>query len=126
MDAALDKKAEDLVVLDLRGLCDFTDHFIVCHGATPRQTAAIADAVEERLGEKAGRWPRHVEGRRLGEWILMDYLDFVVHVFVGERRTFYSLERLWGDAPRIEAGDLETGPAAPEGKKRLQKPRVAP
>ncbi len=126
MDAALDKKAEDLVVLDLRGLCDFTDHFVVCHGSSTRQTAAIADAIEERLREKAGRSPRHVEGRRLGEWILMDYLDFVVHVFVDERRAFYSLERLWGDAPRVEAGGLGDEPADASGKKRLRKPRVAP
>lgn len=84
--------------------------------------AAIADAVEERLERDLGVRPRHVEGRRLSEWVLLDYLDFVVHVFVDERRRFYGLERLWGDAPRI---DLDALPAAPpetpvRGVKRLR------
>jgi ribosome-associated protein len=71
--------------------------------------AAIADAVEEQLEKNLGVRPRHVEGRRLSEWVLLDYLDFVVHVFLEDRRRFYGLERLWGDAPRV---DLDSLPAA--------------
>lgn len=82
---------------------------MICHGSSDRQVAAIADAVEERLEKVLGIRPRHVEGRRLAEWVLLDYLDFVVHVFLDERRRFYGLERLWGDAPRV---DLEALPAA--------------
>jgi ribosome-associated protein len=104
VDAALDKKAEDLVVLDLRNLSDVTDFFVICHGTSDRQAVTIADSIEQRLHEALGIRPASVEGRRTGEWILMDYIDFVVHVFVEEKREFYRLERLWGDAPQIEAG----------------------
>lgn len=86
----------------MRGLCDFTDSFVICHGSSTRQVLAISDAVEERLAKELGREPKHVEGRRLGEWVLMDYLDFVVHIFIDDKRRFYSLERLWGDAPRVD------------------------
>ena len=89
------------MVLDLRGLSDVTDAFVICHGSSERQTGAIADGIEERLRESCGRRPGHVEGRRAGGWILMDYLDFVVHVFTRETRDYYGLERLWGDAPRL-------------------------
>jgi len=89
-------------VLDLRGLSDFTDHFVICHGSSNRQVLAIAEAIEERLSEELDLEPDHVEGRRQGEWVLLDYIDFVVHVFVKEKRSFYALERLWGDAPRVE------------------------
>jgi ribosome-associated protein len=102
VEAALDKKAEDLVVLDLRKLSDVTDHFVICHGNSDRQVLAIADSIEERLRRGLGVRPAHVEGRRLAEWVLMDYIDFVVHVFVEERRNFYRIERLWGDAPRVD------------------------
>lgn len=109
-EAALDKKAEDLVVLDLRGLSDVTDHFVICHGSSDRQVLAIADSIEERLRKERGVRPAHVEGRRRAEWVLMDYIDFVVHVFVGEKREFYRLERLWGDAPRHDvASAARTG-----------------
>jgi ribosome-associated protein len=99
--AALAKQAEDLVILDLRRLCDFTDFFIICHGNSRRQTQAIAEHVEEKLRAGAGRRPDHVEGLQQGDWILMDFGDFVLHVFTRERRLFYDLERLWGDAPKI-------------------------
>lgn len=101
VDAAVDKKADDVLVLDLHGLCDFTDYFVICHGTSSRQASAIADAIEERLREKDGRKPKHVEGRRAGDWILMDFIDVVVHVFLADRRSFYGLERLWGDAPPV-------------------------
>lgn len=89
-------------MLDLRGLSDFTDIFLVCHGTSERQVGAIADAIEERLIRDFDRRPAHVEGRRSPDWVLLDYIDFVVHVFQEDKRRFYRLERLWGDAPRLE------------------------
>jgi ribosome-associated protein len=101
VQAAEDKKALDLVVLDLRKAAGFTDYFVICSGANPRQIRAIADSVLEALsGEEAK--PAHVEGYDRGEWILLDYFDFIVHVFGPETRHFYGLERLWGAAERIE------------------------
>jgi len=90
------------VVLDLRGLSDVTDTFVICHGTTERQAQAIADAIEERLSVDLKRRATSVEGRRQGDWILLDFFDFVVHVFAGTKRQFYRLERLWGDAPVLE------------------------
>ena len=83
-------------------MSDVTDYFVICHGGSNRQVLAIAQAVEERLSGELHLEPDHVEGRRQGEWVLLDYIDFVVHVFVEEKRSFYALERLWGDAPRLE------------------------
>ncbi len=100
MDAALDKKAEDVAILDLKALTSFTDYFVVCHGLSGRQVQAISDRVEEKLKETRRR-PAHIEGHAGGEWILMDYLDFVVHIFTEEKRKYYALERLWSDAPRV-------------------------
>lgn len=102
--AALDKKAMDVVVLDLREAPAFTDFFILCSGNSQRQVKAIADAVEEAL-RAGGVRPSHVEGYDRADWILMDFFTFVVHVFTPQTRTFYSLERLWGDAERIEVHD---------------------
>jgi ribosome-associated protein len=104
--AALDKKAVDVVVLDLRGTPAFTDFFILCSGQSQRQVKAIADGVEEALRTAKVR-PSHVEGYERAEWVLMDYFTFIVHVFTPQTRTFYSLERLWGDAERIEVSDEE-------------------
>jgi ribosome-associated protein len=102
--AALDKKASDVVVLDLRNTPAFTDFFILCSCHSTRQVKAIADAVEEAL--RAGKVrPAHVEGYERGEWVLMDYFTFIVHVFTPQTRDFYSLERLWGDAERLEISD---------------------
>ena len=98
--AALEKKAEEIALLDLRGLSDVTDYFLICHGRSGRQVQTIADNIERVLRE-GHRRPNHVEGYARGEWILMDYLDFVIHVFTVERRGYYALERLWGDAPRV-------------------------
>lgn len=99
--AALDKKALDVVVLDLRNTPAFTDYFVLCSGLNARQVKAIADAVEESLRAASVR-PAHVEGYDRAEWILMDFFSFIVHVFTPQTREFYSLERLWGDAERIE------------------------
>jgi ribosome-associated protein len=101
--AALDKKAADVVVLDLRKTPAFTDFFVLCSGLNPRQVKAIADAVEESLRAARVR-PAHIEGYDRAEWVLMDFFSFIVHVFTPQTREFYSLERLWGDAERIEIG----------------------
>ena len=99
--AAEDKKAEHLVVLNLRKAAGFTDFFVICSGTNPRQIRAIADAVMEALSADGAK-PAHLEGYDRSEWILLDYFDFVVHIFAPETRTFYSLERLWGNAERVE------------------------
>jgi ribosome-associated protein len=102
--AALDKKALDVVVLDLRDTPAFTDFFVLCSGQNPRQVKAIADAVEEVLRASKIR-PAHVEGYDRGDWVLMDFFSFIVHVFTPQTRAFYALERLWGDAQRIDISD---------------------
>jgi ribosome-associated protein len=102
--AALDKKAHDVVVLDLRHTPAFTDFFLLCSGQNPRQVHAIADAVEDTLKDAKVR-PAHIEGYDRAEWILMDYFTFIVHIFTPQTRAFYSLERLWGDAERIDVSD---------------------
>ena len=99
--AAEDKQAVDLVALDLRKAAGFTDFFVICSGTNPRQIRAIADAVMDTLAAD-GVKPAHVEGYDRSEWILLDYFDFVVHVFAAETRLFYGLERLWGSAERLE------------------------
>ena len=109
--AALDKKAADVVVLDLRRTPAFTDFFVLCSGQNQRQVKAIADAVEDALKAAKIR-PAHVEGYDRAEWVLMDFFSFIVHVFAPQTREFYSLERLWGDAERIEVSDEPTEKAA--------------
>ncbi len=99
--AALDKKAEDAVLLDLRRAAAFTDYFLLLSGTNPKQLVAIADAVLDAL-KAAGRRPDHVEGYPRQEWILLDYGTFVVHIFTPRSRGFYDLERLWGAATRVE------------------------
>jgi ribosome-associated protein len=99
--AALDKKAADVVALDMRSSADFTDFFLLASGQNQRQLVAIADAVLETL-RAAGRRPAHVEGYPRQEWILLDYASFVVHVMTPRTRVFYDLERLWGGARRLE------------------------
>ena len=110
IQAALDKKGADVVVLDLRDTPAFTDFFVLCSGQNQRQVKAIADAIEETLRAAKLR-PAHVEGYDRAEWVLMDFFSFIVHVFTPQTREFYSLERLWGDAKRIEVSDA---PAAPQ------------
>jgi ribosome-associated protein len=99
--AAEDKKAVDLAVLDLRKAAGFTDYFVIASGTNPRQVRAIADSVMESL-QAEGVKPAHVEGYDRAEWILLDFFDFIVHVFAPETRMFYGLERLWGSAERVE------------------------
>jgi ribosome-associated protein len=102
--AAGERKATDIVALDLRKIASFTEFFLICTGTNPRQVQAISDAVEERL-RASGKRPLHTEGYSSAEWILLDYGDFIVHVFSSASRRFYDLERLWRDAERREIKD---------------------
>ncbi len=99
---ALERKAHDLVVLDLKGISSATDYFVIASGNSDVQVKAIAEHVVEEL-KKADVKPEHVEGMNGGRWVLLDYIDFVVHVFHPQARSFYQLENLWGDAPRWDA-----------------------
>src|SRR3984893_9286068 len=122
INACLDKKAEELTILEMeKGSGAFTDYFVLCSGTNPRQVQAIADEVEMRL-KAAAIPPTHIEGYNQGEWILIDYVDFVVHVFSEKARKFYDLERLWKSAKRLEPGDLK---AVPRKRKLESKPAVA-
>jgi ribosome-associated protein len=120
--ACQDKKAEELNILELeKGSGAFTDYFVICSGTNPRQIQAIADEVELRL-KRTGLYPMHVEGYRQAEWVLLDYSDFVVHVFAEKARRYYELERLWKSAKRVEPAELKA-PAKRVVKKRTS---VAP
>src|SRR5947209_3733852 len=127
IQACLEKKAEELSILEMeKGSGAFTDYFVLCSGTNPRQVQAIADEVEMRL-KKAGLRPTHVEGYSQAEWVLVDYVDFVVHVFSEKARKFYDLERLWKSARRLEPGDLKTAvrarkkaTKAPAKKRRIR------
>jgi ribosome-associated protein len=99
-NAALQKKAKDLVILKVNELSSFTDFFVICSGSSDRQVQAIADSIETEL-KKKGVLPLGIEGGRSGKWILMDYGDVVVHVFYESTREFYDIERLWADAPSM-------------------------
>ena len=105
VQAARDKKAIDIVVLDLRKAGGFTDYFVICTGTNPRQIHAIAGGVEDSLRKDFGERPTLAEGVHKSEWILLDYFNFIVHVFSRECRAFYDLERLWGNAERLEFAD---------------------
>jgi ribosome-associated protein len=127
IQACLEKKAEELTILEMeKGSGAFTDYFVLCNGSNPRQVQAIADEVELRL-KAAGMPPTHVEGYRQAEWVLIDYVDFVVHVFSEKARKFYDLERLWKTAKRLEPAELKSVPqrrqasTVPAGRKKLRK-----
>ena len=109
LHAADEKKAHDLVVLDLREVASFTDYFAIASGTNVRQVQAVADAVQEQLRKQLGVKPARVEGYNTAEWILLDYGDFIFHVFEEKSRRFYDLERLWRDAARVP---LPAEPAA--------------
>jgi ribosome-associated protein len=101
---ASDRKAIDPVELDLRGVLGYTDYFVIVSGNTDRQTKAIHDAIHQGMKKEHGVLPRRVEGASEARWILMDYLDVVVHIFTPETRSFYGLERLWGEVPARAVG----------------------
>jgi ribosome-associated protein len=129
INACLEKKAEELTILEMdKGSGAFTDYFVLCSGTNPRQVQAISDEVEMRL-KAAGQYPTHIEGYKQAEWILLDYLNFVVHVFSEKARKFYDLERLWKSAKRLTPAQLKGGSAArkaPSSKTPTQrKPALA-
>jgi len=103
-----ERKADDLKVLALGDVTHFTDYFVLCSGMSSRQVQAIADGMGDELREHKSR-PLHVEGRNTGQWVLLDYGDFVIHVFHEERREFYGLDRLWADAPDVTEKFLPAG-----------------
>jgi ribosome-associated protein len=98
-EIASDKVAQDIRVFDLRELVSYTDYFVIASGGTERQTKAIHDAIYQELKDEYGLLPRRVEGLTESRWILMDYLDAVIHIFTPDARSYYRLEQLWGDAP---------------------------
>jgi ribosome-associated protein len=114
LHAAGEKKAHDLVVLDLREVASFTDYFVIASGTNVRQVQAVADAVQEQLRKQLGVKPARIEGYNSAEWVLLDYGDFIFHVFEDKSRRFYDLERLWRDAARVPlppelAGERDEG-----------------
>jgi ribosome-associated protein len=117
------KKGEDVVILEMdRNSGAFTDYFVVCSGTNPRQIQAIADDVQKQLAD-AGQRPNSVEGYNQAEWVLVDYVDFVLHVFSERARRFYDLERLWKSAKKLSPADLSKKPVAkPAAKKKAKKP----
>jgi ribosome-associated protein len=123
--AVENKKGEDVAILEMdRASGAFTDYFIVCSGTNPRQIQAISDEVERQLVQ-AGLRPNSVEGYNQAEWVLLDYVDFVVHVFSERARNFYDLERLWKSARRLKPGDLAKKPAARKPPKKIASARGA-
>lgn len=105
---AAEKKAIDIVEVDLRGVSGYTDYFVICSGNTERQTKAIHDAIHLGMKNDHGMLPRRVEGLPEARWVLMDYFDVVVHIFTPDTREYYRLEQLWGEAPRRS---IEAAPA---------------
>jgi ribosome-associated protein len=124
--ACEDKKAEDIRILALDPAeSGLTDYFLICNGTNDRQNVAITDEIELRLKREFGVYPNSVEGRRQGEWILMDYVDFIVHVFSAEKRAFYGLERLRKTATTISVADLNAEVSARITAARAKAPKKA-
>jgi ribosome-associated protein len=120
MQAAQEKKAQEITALDVRGLSSVTDYMVVCTGSSDTNVRAIADGVQEKMAAKGER-PLSVEGLQEGTWVLIDYVDFVVHVFHAEKRIFFGLEELWADAKQIVAAEA---PAKAPGRK-AERPAAA-
>ena len=99
VDAALDKKARDSTVIDMREVSGVADYFVICSAEADLQVKAIVEAIEDRIEATCDERPWHTEGVEHRQWVLLDYVDVVVHIFMAEKRAFYDLERLWGDAP---------------------------
>jgi ribosome-associated protein len=117
--ACEEKKAEEINVLRMeKSSSAFTDYMLICHGTNPRQVQAIADEVELRLKRDSGTYPNQIEGYNQAEWILMDYVDFVLHIFSANARRFYDLERLWRNASRVTAEDLKRTPVK-DGEEKI-------
>ncbi|OPY10887.1 MAG: Ribosomal silencing factor RsfS [Syntrophaceae bacterium PtaB.Bin038] len=113
VNAALEKKAKNIVILNIKNVTSFADYTVICSGTSDRQVQSIASAIEEGM-KKAGALPLGIEGEKGGRWVLMDYADIVVHVFFEPVREFYDIERLWSDAPKMEvaedAGEIKSLP----------------
>jgi ribosome-associated protein len=120
VNAADAKKASDLVALDISGIATFADFFLICTGDSSRQMQAIADEVEQRLKANGIR-PSHVEGYQNAEWILMDYIDLVIHIFSKNARVYYDLERLWRDGKRLDASNLLEAPKPRQSRTKSKK-----
>jgi len=120
VNAADDKKAYDLVALDISGIASFANYFLLCTGDSSRQTQAIADEVEQRL-KAFGIRPSHVEGYQNAEWILMDYMDLVIHIFSKHARAYYDLERLWRDGKKLDTDALIQEKAPKPSPKKARK-----
>lgn len=119
--ACQNKKATDISILQLDAQASgFTDYFVLCSGANPRQVQAIADGIDQQLSA-ADVQPKHIEGHTQADWILMDYVDFVVHIFSENARKFYDLERLWKSAKRLQLADLAKPVRKPAAKKAAAK-----
>ncbi len=131
--ACAEKKAEEISILEMeKSSSAFTDYMLICHGSNPRQVQAIADEVELRLKRDSGMYPNQVEGYKQAEWVLLDYVDFVLHIFSANARKFYDLERLWRNARRVTIDDLakptpaqEEGVAAAGRSRRPSRPKTA-
>lgn len=104
VNAALEKKAKNIVILNIKNVTSFADYTVICSGTSDRQVQSIAASIEESM-KKAGALPLGIEGEKGGRWVLMDYADIVVHVFYEPVREFYDIERLWSDAPKMEVAD---------------------
>ena len=122
LNAADAKKASDLVALDISGIATFANYFLICTGDSSRQIQAIADEVEQRLKANGIR-PSHVEGYQNAEWILMDYIDLVVHIFSKNARAYYDLERLWRDGKKLDVSALLQDKAPKQSSRRSKKTR---
>jgi ribosome-associated protein len=121
ISACTEKKAEELTILELeKNSGAFTDYFLICSGTNPRQIQAISDEVELRL-KRNGVYPNNIEGHRQAEWVLIDYVDFVVHIFSASARKYYDLERLWRSAKKIELSDLIAKPRRKTATKAVRK-----
>src|SRR5438477_4701922 len=121
ISACLEKKAEGLSLLELeQGTGAFTDYFVICSGTNPRQVQAISDEVELRL-KRAGLYPNNIEGYKQAEWVLIDYVDFVVHVFSESARRYYDLERLWRTAKKIATEEFTPRPRRAIARKQVRK-----
>jgi len=132
VDACHSKKAEELAILEMDKQA-FTDYLIICHGSNPRQVQAIADEVQLRIKTEFRSLPNNTEGYQQAQWVLMDYVDFVVHIFTAEQRRFRDLERLWKSATRVSLNEIRTRPMRPRKapgaetpvKRRGARPKVA-
>jgi ribosome-associated protein len=126
IQACQEKKAEQISVLELeQGTGAFTDYFVVCSGTNPRQIQAISDEVELRL-KRAGVYPNSIEGYKQAEWVLIDYVDFVIHIFSEASRRYYDLERLWKSAKKLEPADLIAQPRKRAVAKKAVRKRACP